>query len=230
MVKKGVNVHQPDKTTLEPCHIIPSEPYTPRRVVIDDTETIVRDLRADEAHMAYTMFRQRAESGQGYNLSDFGTFSEFTKNLLHNQVAYVLEDAMSGHIIYIYIIQDAARFKRHRQRIANTGFAMLNPATAGSKSHLAAKEILFETVVKIAVQHGYRYHLTSTTLSNHNVLKVLPNLQATILGTIPDGIFLEGHGFTDLVIYRIEYQTQGNIGGSRMGMFPNAFVIRFSYW
>ncbi len=211
-----MNAHQPDKTTLEPCHIIPSEPYTPRRVMIGDIDIIVRDMRGDEAYMAYMLFRQRAESGQGYGLRDIGTFSEFTKNLLHNQVAYVLEDSMTGDIIHINIIQDAVKFKRHRQRVANTSFTVLNPATAGSKSHLAAKEIIFDTLMKIAVQHGYRYHLTSTTLSNHNVLRVLPNLPATILGTIPDGIFLEGHGFTDLAIYRVEYQTQRNIGGSRM--------------
>ncbi len=113
MGREGLPIRQPDGTTLEPCRIMPSEPYTPRRVVIDDVEIIMRDLRDDEASMAYTWFRQRAESGQGYSLNELGSFSEFRKRFLHNQTVVVLEDSRSRDVIYAALLQDAAKFKRY---------------------------------------------------------------------------------------------------------------------
>ncbi len=220
MRREVLPLHQPDGTTSEPCRIVSSEPYTPRRVVIDDLEIIVRDLRDDEASMAYTWYRQRAESGQGYSLGEIGNFSDFRKRLLYHQTAVVLEDSVSHDIIYVALIRAEAKLKRHsRQRIANTASLVLNPATVGNNSHSVAQTILFETLTNFAIQQGYRYALTWTPLSNHNVLRMITKIPTTILGTIPDGIFLQGHGFTDIVIYRHEYQSHKNTRESKIQCF-----------
>ncbi len=232
VLTEGLPMQQPATTIMEPCHIVSGEPYTPRRVVVDDVEITVRDLRDDEAAMAYTWFRQRAESGQGFSLSELGNFSEFRKNILHNQTAFVLEDSLSHQVIYITIIQDATNYKRHGKRDANLVKTLLNPAIARSKTHLAAYKIYFGTMTNISLQQGYRYNLATMTLNNYSSLRnVTRSPMSTILGTIPDGIFLEGHGISDIVIYRIEYQNLQNTGESKMWEFSKcvSFILRYGW-
>ncbi len=188
--------------------IISGSPYTPVRLEVGNTDILVRDVKDEEVYKIYTWFWQSAKAGQGYSLSEMGDFTYFTDKLLHNSVVVIFEDGASGEIVYAMIMRNAGRFQRHNQRISNTGFLVINPDYKKGPNQRAFLIAWNDSLFALSKQLGYRYILTSTTIDNHRVLRSLQYQQdmVSIVGTIPDGVYIEGRGFTDLVIHTFKQQ------------------------
>ncbi len=193
--------------------IISGSPYTPVRLAVGDTEILVRDVKDEEVYKIYTWFWQSAKAGQGYSLSEMGDFTYFTDKLLHNSVVVVFEEANTGEIVYAFIMRNAGKFQRHHQRITNTGFLVINPDCNKGLNQRAFLDAMYDSMLAISKQLGYRYVVSSTTIDNHRVLQSFEDQhdRVTILGTIPDGVYMEGRGYTDLVLLTFKQQQYSDL-------------------
>ncbi len=195
--------------------IISGSPYTPVRRYMGNTGVIVRDVKDDELFKIYTWFWQSAKAGQGFSLTEIGDFTYFAETLLHNSVAVVFEDAKSGKVVFTVIMRNAGKFRRHNQIVTNTGFVVINPEWKKGLNQHAFLNVMFDTSLAISKQLGFDYIVSSTNIHNHRMLRNLEGQhdRFSILGTIPDAVYMEGRGFTDIVV--LTFQEQRHKDGPR---------------
>ncbi len=179
-----------------------SKPYTPCFRNIQGTELITRDITETEIRFVYSLFKHFAQTGTGYSLSEIGSLEHFRETFLKDNITIVMQNTSSEEILYASIIRPS-KFLRHQQKIAVSTMTAVNPNVRTSKP-LALEAI--RICLDIARSKGYDFGLYTTTLVNHRALRLIigaaPN---TILGTLPHGIYLEGHGWCDLIFYRAEH-------------------------
>lgn len=185
--------------------LLSSSPLTPVRRTFDDTDVVIRDMREDEAEFVYTLFAQAARRGMGYNLGEIGDFQYFRESHLRGKLVIVAECSDRKEILCVNILQ-STRFQRHQRREGLTMFATTNPNVHSCTrlTVMLAMQYVLKLADRIGVRHGYSFILSSTSLMNSRALTGLnTRYQVIVVGTLPDGIYLQGQGWDDLVyVYR----------------------------
>ncbi len=197
--------------------IISGSPYTPVVRGMGNTEVLVRDVKDDEVHTIYTWFWQSAKAGQGFSLTEIGDFTYFAKNLLRNSVMVVFEDTNSGEVVFAGIMRNSGRYQRHNQKIDNNGLVVINPHWKKGLNHRAFVNAVFDTSFALSKQLGFHHILSSTDAQNQRMLRNLGGQhdRLNVVGTIPDAVYIEGRGFTDIVVFTLQHQINGAHGQQR---------------
>ena len=178
-------------------------PFLPVRYSTDLTDVLLRDLKPQEISKVYSMFSWAAQAGYGYSVSEVGDFDEFTK-ILRDKVTIVMADPATDAIIYVMIVVTDDKFLRHSGRAMHArGWGVVNPENKPGTRDPDLFKVLYQTTAWLGHHLGFRYSLATTTQNNHVVRCLNDNtIKGTIVGMLPDGIYLQSRGWTDMVIYQ----------------------------
>ncbi len=178
-------------------------PYLPVQRSTGITNVLLRDMRQEEAIQTYWMLLRAARAGFGYSVSEICDFEEFKKNKLKDKIAFVMADPVTDAIIYAMLIVRDNKFVRHSKEFYLRGWAVVNPDYKLRAPDPGVFKVLYQATAWLGFHMGFRYFLASSTLNHRLVLRFLNKgtIQGTIVGIIPDGIYLEGNRWTDIFIY-----------------------------
>ena len=178
-------------------------PYLPVRRSSGLTDVLLRDVRPQEVPQVYSMFSSAARAGHGYSVSEIGDYEEFTRNILRDNITFVMADPATDAVIYAMVLVTDGKFVRHSKRVSMRGRAAVNPDYRPSVPDPDLFKVIFQTLSWIGYHMGFQYLLATGTLHHGQLYRALSNetVHGNIVGTLPDGIYMQGSGWTDMVIY-----------------------------
>ena len=94
---------------------------------------------------------------------------------------------------------------------------MINPHWKKVRNQSAFVNAVFDTSFALSKQLGFQYILSTTDAQNQRMLRNLGGQhdRLNVVGTIPDAVYLESRGFTDIVVFTLQHQVNGSDGQQR---------------